>query len=523
MRNLLVGSLLLLSSIFAVAQDGPRAKHVLLVSVDGLHSLDVANYIYKYPMSALSELAHRGTTFTSARTPANSDSFPGLLALVTGGSPISHGFFYDVSYDRSLYDPTNTTCAGSPGNLLTFDESIDLYNSANVSQDVIDPTRLPRGKDSHGNCVAIYPSQALRTNTIFEVVRAAGGHTAWADKHPAYDLVNGNSRKGVEDLYTPEITNVGGLDDTASVVCTVENDALKVQGILNEIQGKKHDGTPGPGVPAVFGMNFQAVSVGQKLEKDNSDGSCVDDTAFVGQAGGYTDGAGTPTGVLAYALQKTDAALASMIKALKDQGIYDSTLFIVTSKHGQSPINPVKVNKPGHLADLVAALPDGATNPAAIALVSAGSCSTGPCGAISDDDVALIWLADQKMTAKVAAYLNANASALFIDEVMAGSELRLKFNNPATDSRTPDIIVEPVYGTIYTTSSKKNAEHGGFSYGDTNVGLIVSGPGLHGDVIKTPVATSQVAPTILHALGIDPKALRSVRVEKTQVLPGLGN
>jgi arylsulfatase A-like enzyme len=212
-----------------------------------------------------------------------------------------------------------------------------------------------------------------------------------------------------------------------------------------------------------------------------------------------------------------------MIKALKDQGTYDSTLFIVTAKHGQSPINPVKVNKPGHLADLVAALPDGATNPAAIALVSAGNCSTGPCGAISDDDVALIWLADQKMTAKVAAYLNANASALFIDEVMAGSELRLKFNNPATDSRTPDIIVEPVYGTIYTTSSKKNAEHGGFSYGDTNVGLIVSGPGLHGEVIKTPVATSQVAPTILHALGIDPKALRSVRVEKTTALPGLGN
>jgi hypothetical protein len=521
MRNLLAVSLLLLGSTFAVAQDGPKAKHVLLISVDGLHAMDVANYVNKNPKSALSELAHRGTTFTNARTPANSDSFPGLLALVTGGSPVTHGFFYDVSYDRSLWDPINTTCSGLAGNLLTFDESIDLYNSANVSQNVIDPAKLPRGKESHGNCVAIYPSRALRTNTIFEVVRAHGGHTAWADKHPAYDLVNGNSRNGVEDLYTPEITNVGGLDDTASVVCTVENDALKVQGILNQIQGKRHDGTPGPGVPAVFGMNFQAVSVGQKLEKDNSDGSCVDDTTFAGQAGGYTDGAGTPTTVLAYALQKTDAALASMIKALKNQGIYDSTVIIVTAKHGQSPINPLKTNKPGHFANLVAALPDGGTNPAAIAVVSAGNCSTGPCGAISDDDVALIWLADQSQTAKVAAYLNANANALFIDEVMAGAELKIKFNNPATDSRTPDIIVQPVYGTIYTTSSKKNAEHGGFSYGDTNVGLIVSGAGIPVGAIKTPVATSQVAPTILHVLGIDPKGLRSVRVEKTAVLPGL--
>ena len=115
MRNLLVVSLLLLGAIFAVAEDGPKAKHVLLISVDGLHALDVANYVNKNPKSALSELAHRGTTFTNARTPANSDSFPGLLALVTGGSPVTHGFFYDVSYDRTLWDPTNTTCSGPAG------------------------------------------------------------------------------------------------------------------------------------------------------------------------------------------------------------------------------------------------------------------------------------------------------------------------------------------------------------------------------------------------------------------------
>src|ERR1700736_3492431 len=132
-------------------------KHVLLISVDGLHAVDVAQYIESHPKSALAELSAHGLTYTNAYTPANSDSFPGLLALVTGGSPISHGLFYDVSYDRNLYDPTNTTCAGSPGNLLTFDESIDLYNSANVSQNVIDPTKLPRVRDKFGNCVALYP------------------------------------------------------------------------------------------------------------------------------------------------------------------------------------------------------------------------------------------------------------------------------------------------------------------------------------------------------------------------------
>jgi arylsulfatase A-like enzyme len=104
---------------------------------------------------------------------------------------------------------------------------------------------------------------------------------------------------------------------------------------------------------------------------------------------------------------------------------------------------------------------------------------------------------------------------------MGGAELTLKFNDPARDSRTPDVIVQPVYGTVYTTSTAKNSEHGGFSFGDTNVGLIVSNPGLSASVVKTPVATSQVAPSILHALGLDPQNLKAVRVEKTDLLPGL--
>jgi predicted AlkP superfamily pyrophosphatase or phosphodiesterase len=498
-------------------------RHVLLISVDGLHAMDVTRYITSHPQSALAELSSHGTMYTGANTPQLSDSFPGLLALVTGGSPVTTGLFYDVSYDRTIFDPTNTTCAGGAGNMMVYDESIDKYNSQNVSLNVIDPTKLPRHIDEHGNCVAQWPHSALRTNTIFEVVKAAGGRTAWEDKHPAYDLVNGPTGNGVDDLYTPEITNVNGLDNTHSVVCTVSNDRLKVQGIINEIHGLSHDGKPAPGVPEVFGMNFQAVSVGQKLITDNYDGSCVSDTGNLnGQPGGYQDGSGTPSRVLAYALDQTDAALAAMIQSLKDQNIYDSTLFIVTSKHGQSPINPVKVNKPGHFADLVAALPDGKTNQYAIAVTNANACATGPCGFVNDDDIALIWLADQTLDSGARAYLNTNALPLFIDEVMGGNELKLRFNDPLKDSRTPDIIVRPNYGTIYTTSTAKNMEHGGFNYSDTNVGLIVSNPHMESKVIKSPVATSQVAPTILSELGIDPELLNSVAVEKTTVLPGLG-
>jgi hypothetical protein len=526
---LLIGLLGPALSAPANADDGwggkKKGKHVLLISVDGLHALDVANYVKNNKGSALAELAGHGITYSNAQTPANSDSFPGLLALVTGGTPVSHGLFYDVSYNRAIFDPTNPTCQGQAGNMQVFDESIDVYDSSNVSQNKIDTTKLPHYINAQGKCALFFPHNAMQANTIFEVVKANGGRTAWEDKHPAYDITNGPSGTGVDDLYTPEVTNFGGFDNTVSVVCTANNDELKVQGILNEIKGLTHDGKPVGKAPTVFGMNFQAVSVGQKLSIDNKAGGCTADTdpMINGQPGGYLDGTGAPTAVLSFALNYVDGALGRMIKGLKAAGIYDSTLFIVSAKHGQTPINPVKTNKPGHFADLVAALSDAGTDPGALAIAKANACGTGPCGFVQDDDIALVWLAhddqSQSKTDAVAAYLNKHANDLFIDEVLAGEEIKLKFRDPLNDTRTPDILVRPTYGTIYTGSTAKNAEHGGFNYSDTNVGLVVSNPGFDSKVVKTPVTTAQVAATLLQALGIDPSELDAVRKEGTVVLP----
>ena len=502
---------------------GGNIKHVLLISIDGMHALDVANFEKSHPGSALAELSEHGVTFSNARTPSNSDSFPGLLALLTGGSPSTHGVFYDYSYDRTIWAADNITCAGPPGTQMIFDKSIDVYANG-VSQNVIDENSLPRYIDSRGHCSPFYPHQAVRTNTLFEVIKQErAGRTAWADKHPAYDIVNGPSGKGVDDLYTPEITNVGGYDNTFSVVCTVRNDGLKVNAVLNEIKGLDHGGTKYVGVPTVFGMNFQAVSVGQKLLVDNIDSGCAADTdpSITGQHGGYLDGSGTPSAVLAYGMNRTDDALWQIINALKKAGIYDSTLLVVTSKHGQSPINPAKLTKPGHFADIVCTVGDcSVSGPAKIITDAGNNCVEGPCGYVQDDDIALIWLPDQSQTKSVSDFLNKNAKALYIDEVMSGEELKLKFRDPLTDSRTPDIIVQPVYGTIYTGAGKnKVAEHGGFSFGDTNVGLILSNRALDAKLVKTPVLTSQVAATILKSLGIDPKELQSVRREGIKVLP----
>ncbi len=284
-------------------------------------------------------------------------------------------------------------------------------------------------------------------------------------------------------------------------------------------------------------MNFQAVSVGQKLAKNNKDNSCTSGSvqgSLNHHVGGYTDGSGTPTDVLQYGLDQTDASLGRIIAELKAKNLYNSTLIVLTSKHGQSPMNPVLTNKVGHFGDLLESVASNTTSTGdagyiALDAANIAGNATPPTpggGLIQDDDIALIWLGntDHSNPATVKAaidYLNLHAKDLSIEEVMGGNDLKLKFNSPNVDSRTPDIIVQPMFGTIYTGSSKKNAEHGGFNSADTNVGLILSNPGLSASIIKTPVATSQVAPTILKALGLDPSQLQSVTTEATPVLPGL--
>jgi hypothetical protein len=143
---------------------------------------------------------------------------------------------------------------------------------------------------------------------------------------------------------------------------------------------------------------------------------------------------------------------------------------------------------------------------------------------VQDDDIALIWLQDQSQAAAAAQWLRDNnlAAGLHIQQVLAGDLLKLRFRDPAAESHTPDIIVVPEPGTIYTTSKKKNAEHGGFGNDDTNVVLIVSQPGIRETVVKGAVLTTQVAPTILKALGLDPNDLEAVQIEHTEALPGLG-
>jgi Type I phosphodiesterase / nucleotide pyrophosphatase len=106
--------------------------------------------------------------------------------------------------------------------------------------------------------------------------------------------------------------------------------------------------------------------------------------------------------------------------------------------------------------------------------------------------------------------------------VYAGSGAANFIGVPASDPRVPQIIGISQYGTVYTGGTSKIAEHGGDALQDRNVPILVVLPGqTTGSTISTPVETTQIAPTILTLLGLNPNQLQAVQMEHTQVLPGI--
>ena len=566
--GLVLGSMAVGSMPAAAKAKRPSIKHVLLISIDGMHAIDFLNCSKgiagvngdKPYCPSLAALGTSGVNFLNAQTSRPSDSFPGLMSIMTGGTPRTMGVNYDVAYDRALNPPqidtgngllgSGATCPSTPsGSSTEYDEGISLdknqLNGGAPSGDggvnSIDPKKLVRDK----NCNPVYPWNFVRVNTIYGVIHAAKMYTAWSDKHPSYSSVGGPSSgttdSNVDDYYAPEINSPsagftdpktgatpslllpacesGGksaLPDQVSVAAgddytgSFQNiqcyDGLKANAIINEIKGMNHDGTAKTKVPAIFGMNFQAVSIGQKLIY--KDGSVP--TGF-STSGGYTDSIGTPSASLLQEIEFVDTEIGDMVNELKTEKLIDSTLVIITAKHGQSPVDTsryVPNGSPNDPVSLIAScLPDSEVN------------QIGP----TEDDVALLWLKSTCTAETEVAALESMSppsnNIAGIGEIFSGPSLGLFYDDG--DSRAPDILITPNIGVTYSNSKKKQAEHGGFAHDDTNVIMLISNPDFVSSTVSIPVETAQVAPTILEALRLNPTKLQAVQVEGTETLPGL--
>jgi hypothetical protein len=150
-NSLLVMSAAVLATASAIAQSNPSdlsrrpIQHVLLISVDGMHAVDfkncsqgIAGFNDGAPYCPhLTALGSTGLNYVAASTSKPSDSFPGLMTIVTGATPRTVGIYYDVAYDRSLDAPLTTTgngLAGGPckagaaptGTTTEYEEGIDI-------------------------------------------------------------------------------------------------------------------------------------------------------------------------------------------------------------------------------------------------------------------------------------------------------------------------------------------------------------------------------------------------------------
>ncbi len=512
-------------------------RHVLLISADGLHQQDLAWYVRTYPHSVLAALDHQGLEYSNAETPFPSDSSPGMVAQVTGGDPRVTGIYYDDTWNPDVFPAGTTNCSGPvPGGEAAYEEAIDVNpNALDAGQglaglpgsilqmtpnplQVIDPAKLPVDPKT---CKPIYPNQYLQVNTIFNVAREHGLRTAWSDKHPAYQTFSGPSGNGVQDYFTPEINSQAlgfpaGDDWTKDNAATMQYDSYKVQAILNEIDGFDHSGKHHVGVPAIFGMNFQTVSTAQKLPTSD------------GLTGGYLPGGTVPGPLLTRALNYLDTEIGAMVSRIRAQGLAGSTAVIISAKHGQSPTDP----------NALARVPDAPIISAINAAWTAAHPTAGKLVVFStDDDGMLLWLSDRTQAAAdfVKNYLlthsaagnNISDKALTVSAsglraVYAGAAAAAFVGVPASDPRHPDVVGIAQHGVVYTGGTAKIAEHGGDDRQDRNVPILLVLPGVRdGRTFGTPVETTQIAPTILRLLGLNPDELQAVQIERTRVLPGV--
>jgi hypothetical protein len=532
-----------------------KIGHVLLLSVDGMHAVDFYNCANRIAGANggnaycpnLAALGQSGINYVATQSSMPSDSFPGLAALVSGGSPKTTGLYYDVAYDRSLDAPTiktGTGLAGGPctsygvptGTTTDYDQGIDFDDTklnggapgAGLTDGgvaSIDPLRLVR--DPAMGCAPVYPWNFIRTNTIFSVIHAAGGYTAWIDKHASYSFAAGPGGTGLDDFYSPEVDStvvaLPGIQTAEGASCaTIRDptadlsswtnsflniqcyDALKVKALLNEIAGETHLGAPAQ-VPAVFGMNFQSVYIGESLNEPT-----------VG-AGGYQNAAALPSAELLKEIEFVDNSIGDIVHALKAAGLYNNTLIIVTAKHGESPIDPTRY------------VADGSNTPATLLgpVIPWSESPLNPTGiGATEDDVSVLWLKPGASVTAAVQLLETDATLIGLGEIYYGPTLALNYNvgglGPGQDPRTPDIIVTPNIGVTYSASTTMIGDHGGFGHDDTNVLLLVANPAFTAQTVSATTRTAQVAPTILQALGLNPQVLDAVNAEGTTTLPEVG-
>jgi hypothetical protein len=216
-----------------------------------------------------------------------------------------------------------------------------------------------------------------------------------------------------------------------------------------------------------------------------------------------------------------------MLDHISADGLASTTTIIFTAKHGQSPTDPRQLTR----------IPDSTIFSGLNAAWTAAHTGAPALVAFStDDDVMQLWLSDRSAPAEAFArnYLLTHSAtgntvtgaartlpASGLAAAYVGAQAAAFYGVSLNDPRHPDLLGIVQHGVVYTGGQGKIAEHGGNDPQDRGVALVVYGAGAAAGVVNnTRVETTQIAPTILRLLDLNPRLLEAVQREHTQVLPG---
>jgi hypothetical protein len=323
----------------------------------------------------------------------------------------------------------------------------------------------------------------MRVNTLFEIVHARGGRTAWAGNSAALtDLLRGPSGQRLDEAYDTS-ESAGARVDT--VPFETRQDASRVDALLKWIDGRDCSGHAAAS-PQIFGATLTALDAAEREG-----------------VSAYQSYDGRPSATVNEALTATDGQVLRILGALKKQHLYDTTWIVVTSAFGEGAISPRRA-KSVDAASLAAA---------------ADSVERSVVVHVAAEGPAMLWLRDGAKTDVVVAALAKRADALGISTIATGADLALTMNSPADDPRMPDIVIEPRESIRYTV--RGSHIDGGDREAETHVPLLISGVQFTGRVDKTWVPITQIAPLLMRALGMDKFDLDALHHEHTPALPGI--
>ena len=388
-------------------------KHAVLIFIDGFR----ADLLDPELAPHIAALGRAGVLFADAEVGFPSDSMPGILGPLTGASPKGTGIPYDEYYDRHY----------------------------KLAIEITETVTVPPG---------LRPHDLLKVPTLFEAAKAKGLKTAFISKHIGYEILQGPSGKGVDQLELPESADWKGP--------FTDYDAKNFETLTGWV-GK--DGADIAGIYAIA-ANYAMKDHGVAAAETRA------------------------------AVTDIDAQVGKIVDAVKAGGRYDDTVFVVMDDHGDTDTPNAVASK----GDVVGFLAEKGIKAAKITAA----------------DVMLAWLADSSQAQQAVALLDTpEAKEKFgVDKVLGPDAI--KAMGDFADDQMPDFVLLVKPGVVYTKlPSKKKAEHGGAFDSDRRVAFVMAGPGVKSAaVVDAKVNIFSTAPTLAKLLGLSlPTATSPVLTE----------